>query len=284
MPSLELPAVAAIKLAINDPGVSSSMDPLIITATPNVSWLHPKVWYPKSAAEIAEQAAACVEAGASIVHVHAEGKWKETIRSVKKRTKGILQCGMSSLPVPDRMDVFEEKADMISVMLSHHDEAFARLDTHQLHPREELVRYMRLASKYHVKPEFEVWHTGSIWNLRFLVAKRIVPPPYFSTLFLGWPGGNWSPPTVEEYIYRRKLMPEKSVVSVSVMDRSQVDVLTAAITGGDHVRVGTEDNPFIGERFATTPELVEWISGVSKAIGRPVASVDEAAELIGVRR
>jgi 3-keto-5-aminohexanoate cleavage enzyme len=191
---------------------------------------------------------------------------------------------MSSLPVPDRMEVFEEKADMISVMLSHHDEAFARLDTHQLHPREELIEYMRLASKYHVKPEFEVWHTGSIWNLRFLVAKRNVPPPYFSTLFLGWPGGNWSPPTVEEYIYRRRLMPEKSVVSVSVMDRSQVDVLTAAITGGDHVRVGTEDNPFIGERLATTPELVKWITGVSKAIGRPVASVDEAAGLIGVRR
>ena len=260
------------------------MDPLIITATPNVSWLHPDVWYPKSAAEIADQAAACVKAGASIVHVHAEGIWKEAIMSVRKKTRGILQCGMSSLPIPDRMDVFEEKADMISVMLSHHDEAFARLDTHRLHPREELLEYMKLSSKYRVKPEFEVWHSGSIWNLRFLAAKKVVSEPYFATLFLGWPGGSWSPPTVEEYIYRRSLMPKKSVVSVSVMDRSQVDVLTAAITRGDHVRVGTEDNPFVGERPATTPELVRWISGVSRAIGRPVASVDEAAELIGVRR
>ena len=260
------------------------MDPLIITASPNVSWLHPDVWNPTSAAEIADQAAACVKAGASIVHVHAEGIWKEAIMSVRKKTRGILQCGMSSLPIPDRMDVFEEKADMISVMLSHHDEAFARLDTHRLHPREELLEYMKLSSKYRVKPEFEVWHSGSIWNLRFLAAKKVVSEPYFATLFLGWPGGSWSPPTVEEYIYRRSLMPKKSVVSVSVMDRSQVDVLTAAITRGDHVRVGTEDNPFVGERPATTPELVRWISGVSRAIGRPVASVDEAAELIGVRR
>jgi len=275
---------AGITLAINGLRMSTGMDPLIITATPNVSWLHPGVWYPKSAAEIADQAAACVDAGASIVHVHAGGNWKQAIRSVRSKTTGILQCGMSSLPLQDRMEVFEEKADMISVMLGHHDEAFARLDTHALHPREELVEYMKLASRYRVKPEFEVWHTGSIWNLRFLAAKRIVSRPYFTTLFLGWPGGNWSPPTVEEYIYRRKLMPDKSVVSVSVMDRSQADVLTAAITGGDHVRVGTEDNPFIGEKPATTPELVKWISGVSRAIGRPVASVDEAAELIGVRR
>lgn len=260
------------------------MEPLVITATPNVSWLNPNVWYPKSAAEIADQAAACIEAGAAVVHVHAEGKWKDAIRLVRKKTKGILQCGMSSLPVQDRMEVFEEKADMISVMLSHHDEAFVRLDTHELHPREELVEYMKLCSRYGVKPEFEVWHSGSVWNLRFLTAKKLVSRPYFATLFLGWPGGNWSPPTIEEYIYRRKLMPEKGVVSVSVMDRSQVDVLTAAIVRGDHVRVGTEDNPFIGGRPATTPELVKWISGVSKAIGRPVASVSEAAELIGVRR
>jgi 3-keto-5-aminohexanoate cleavage enzyme len=260
------------------------MDPLIITATPNVSWLHPDVWYPKSAAEIADQAAACVEAGASIVHVHAEGKWREAIVSVRKRTTGILQCGMSSLPIPERMDVFKGGADMISIMLSHHDEAFVGLDTHRLHPREELVEYVKLASRYRVKPEFEVWHSGSIWNLRFLVAKNIVSQPFFATLFLGWPGGNWSPPTVEEYIYRRKLMPEKSVVSVSVMDRSQAEVLTEAITRGDHVRVGTEDNPFIGEKLATTPELVKWISGVSKARGRPVASVEEAARLVGVAR
>jgi 3-keto-5-aminohexanoate cleavage enzyme len=260
------------------------MEPLVITATPNVSWLNPDVWYPRSPDEIADEAASCVKAGASVVHIHAEGKWKETIRSVRKRTKGILQCGMSSLPLEERMEVFEEGADMISVMLSHHDEAFVKLDTHKLHPREELVEYMRLASAYRVKPEFEVWHSGSIWNLKFLAAKRIVAKPYFATLFLGWPGGNWSPPTVEEYIYRRRIMPEGSMVSVSVMDRSQAEVLTAAITRGDHVRVGTEDNPFVGEKPATTPELVRWISGVSKAIGRPVATVEEAAKLIGVRK
>lgn len=260
------------------------MDPLIITATPNISWLHPAVGYPKRPSEIAEEAVKCHEEGASILHVHAEGMWRESIRAVRRKSRVILQCGMSSLPIPARMEVFTENADMISIMLSHHDEAFAGTDTHQLHPREELEEYMKLASRYRVRPEFEVWHSGSIWNLNFLVRKKLVAPPYFSTLFLGWPGGNWTPPTVEEYIYRKRLMPKKSLISVSVMDKRQAEVLTAAILAGDHVRVGTEDNPFVGDRAATTSELVAWIADVARAIGRPIANVSDAASLIGIRR
>jgi len=61
------------------------LDSLIVIATPNVCWLRPDAWYPKSAEEIAEQAIACVEAEASIVYAHAEERWKEAIGSVRKR-------------------------------------------------------------------------------------------------------------------------------------------------------------------------------------------------------
>jgi len=260
------------------------MDPLIITATPNISWLHPYVAFPRTPGEFAEEAARCQEAGAAIIHMHAEGSWRDSIRAVRRKSDAILQCGMSSLPVPSRSEVFTEKADMISIMLSHHDEAFVGVETHQLHPREELEEYMKLASHHSVKPEFEVWHSGSIWNLNFLAGKGLVEKPYFTTLFLGWPGGNWTPPTIEEYMYRRKMMPDGCLVSVSVMDRGQAEVLTAAILRGDHVRVGTEDNPFIGDRPASTPELVKWIAGVAGAIGRPIADAKSAARLLGVGR
>jgi len=35
---------------------------------------------------------------------------------------------------------------MISIILSHHDEAFANLDMRLLHPREELKEYARLSN------------------------------------------------------------------------------------------------------------------------------------------
>ena len=60
----------------------------------------------------------------------------------------------------ERMDVFEQRGDMISIITSHHDEAFAGLDMHELHPREELAEYARLAREYGVQLEYETWHTG----------------------------------------------------------------------------------------------------------------------------
>jgi 3-keto-5-aminohexanoate cleavage enzyme len=193
------------------------MQPLIITATPNISWLHPEVNYPKTLEEIVKEARLCQEAGAAVLHMHAERQWKEAILAVRSSTEMIIQCGMSSLEIEDRMDVYYQRADMISVILNHHDEAFVEVDTHVLHPREELEDYARLTTEYGVKPEFEVWHTGSIWNLKFLIDRGVLKPPYITTLFFGWPGGTWTPPTIEEYLYRRKFMPEGCVVSVSVM-------------------------------------------------------------------
>lgn len=40
------------------------MDPLMITATPNVCWLHPEIDYPRTAADFAAEARRCEEAGA----------------------------------------------------------------------------------------------------------------------------------------------------------------------------------------------------------------------------
>jgi 3-keto-5-aminohexanoate cleavage enzyme len=259
------------------------MRPLIIIATPNISWLHPEVDYPHSAEAIAEEARLCRENGATILHTHAEGKWKETVTAVRAKSDILVQCGMSSLPIPERMDVFRQKADMISVILNHHDEAFVKADFNVLHPKDELIEYARLCHKYGVKPEFEVWHAGSIWNLNYLIGKQLLTPPFVTTLFFGWPGGTWSPPTVDEYLYRRRLMPDGCVCNVSIMGEGQRDILTAAILNGDHVRVGTEDHPFDHHgNLVTTHELVQETAQMAQALGRPLATVKQARRMIGL--
>jgi 3-keto-5-aminohexanoate cleavage enzyme len=260
------------------------VESLIVTVTPNISWLNPEVKYPISPEEFAEEAKQAEKAGASIIHIHAQGMWTAAIREIRKSSNLIVQCGMSSLSLKERLDVFTEKADMISIILGHHDEAFVKQDFHVLHPREELLEYASLARKYNVKPEFEVWHTGHIWNLNYLRNKDAVQIPYFATLFFGWPGGNWTPPTIDEYLYRRRQMPTGGVINVSVMGKEQIKVLTASIIMGDHVRVGTEDNPFIDDRLATNAELVGQIVDIAKSIGRKIASPSEAAKIIGINR
>jgi len=261
----------------------STVEPLIITATPNISWLHPAVDYPQTPDAIAEEAAKCLERGAAILHMHSEGRWAEAIKAVRARTNLIVQCGMSSLPIKDRMEVFRQKADLISIITSHHDEAFVGKDIYVLHPREELEEYARLSTEYGVKLEFEIWHTGSIWNLNYLAQRGLVTPPYFTSLFFGWPGGSWSPPTIEEYFYRRRHLPKECIVTVSAMGNMQREIVTAAILRGDHIRVGTEDYPFNrAGAMSPTHELITEVVEVANALGRPIASPAEARQLISI--
>lgn len=256
--------------------------PLIITATPNVSWLNPGVDYPRTPMELAEEACLCEEAGAAIYHMHADD-WVAAIEAVRAKSSLIVQCGMSSLPISERMEVFEHRADMISIITSHHDEAFSGMDVHVLHPREELEEYARLSVDYGVKLEYEIWHTGSIWNLNHLIERNLIQPPHFTSLFFGWPGGSWSPPTAKEYLRRRAELPPGCVATVSVMGPEQIKIVTTAIVEGDHVRVGVEDYPFnrAGE-VAPTHQLVAEVVRIANAVGRPIASPSEARKIVGL--
>lgn len=257
--------------------------PLVITATPNMSWLHPEIPFPASPSDMAEEAKRCEEAGASIVHLHSTKEWGALIAAVRSSSALLVQCGMSSLALEERHEIFEQGADMISVIVNHHDEAFPGGDTNVLHPKEELLQYCEESMRSGVRPEFEVWHTGSIWNLRWLLEHTEVARPAICTLFFGWPGGTWSPPSVEEYVSRRRAMPADAVITVSVMGPQRFGVLAAAIEAGDHVRVGTEDYPF--DRWgepARASKLVEEVAALSDALGRRVASPSEAAGLLGI--
>ena len=265
------------------------MQPLIIIATPNICWLNPDVDYPRTPESIAEEANLCYENGATILHTHGAGDnpssshWAEVIQAVRARCEIIVQCGMSSLPIPDRMDVYKNKADMISIILNHHDEVFARTECLVLHPRQELEEYARLCRQYKVVPEFEVWHAGSIWNLNYLIGKKLLKLPYVNTLFFGWPGGTWSPATVDEYLYRRRMMPDGSVCNISIMGNGQREIITTAILMGDHVRVGTEDYPYNhAGKLITTHELVKETAEIAKALGRPLANITQARQMIGL--
>jgi 3-keto-5-aminohexanoate cleavage enzyme len=258
-------------------------NPLVITATPNICWLKPEVPYPQTAAEIIAETVLCRENGAAVLHTHAQGQWGEVIGGVRAQCDIIIQSGMSSIPLAERIGLFEHKSDMVSIILNHHAEAFVGVNCDMLHTLEELKEYAVACRRYGVKPEFEVWHAGSIWNLNRLIENDLLDAPYITTLFFGWPGGTWSPPTVQEYLYRKSLMPANCAMTVSIMCPQQMDILVAAITHGDNVRVGTEDYPYSQQgKLATTPALVREIADISRSLGREVATPAQARELLGL--
>lgn len=263
--------------------MSIERPPLIITATPNKSWLNPDLPYPDTLESLAEEASRCSSNGASVIHLHSKSDWIPMIDAVRASAAGILvQCGMSSLQIAERRDVYEHRADMISIMTSHHAEAFPEGDTDVLHPMEELLSYSGLCRQWGVRPEFEIWHSGSTWSLKQLIAHADLVTPVICTLFFGWPGGTWSPPTIEEYLARRQLMPAETAITVSVMGPDRYGLLAAAIAQGDHVRVGTEDYAFTRRGApAQASELVAETAHLAEAMGREVATPAQARHLLG---
>ena len=61
-------------------------------------------------------------------------------------------------------------------------------------------------------------------------------------------------------------------------------ILTMAVLLGGHVRVGMEDNPFVGpgQYAKTNAELVEKIVRISRELGREIASPEEARKISGI--
>ena len=123
--------------------------------------------------------------------------------------------------------------------------------------------------------------------MKFISEKGFLPKPVWTTLFLGWPGGCWTPPTPKALIYLIDHLPKDLKINwnVSVMDpHTQWEILTLAITLGGHVRVGWEDNPYLekGTLAQTNVLLVEKIIRIARELGREVATPDEARKLIGI--
>jgi len=258
---------------------------LVITVTANPSWIYPETKnHPLTADQIADAVYNSYKAGASIAHIHADGIQKETSKKIRDKCDILIQYGLSGQSLDVRRPLFEQHPDMISIILTHHDEQFTNEAFNVLHLKSELEEYGRLCLKYKVKPEFEVWHTGAYWNLMYLERKKLVKKPYLLTIFFGWPGGSWSPVEADEFFQRVKYMPEGCVYSTSVMDPDQTKILMLAIASGGHVRVGTEDYPFISEGVLAKDNaaLVSRIAGIAKAMGREIATPKEARMMIGL--
>jgi len=261
-------------------------DKLIITATTANSWIYPdlKNWA-QTTNELIEDVVKCYEAGAAIAHVHLpRGEEIETVKRIRERCDIIIQAGMSSYPIEDRAPDFHAKPDMLSVISNHHAEHFPETNVDVVHNIDELEQYCISCKKFNIKIEWEVWHTGSYWNLNYLIEKKLLDPPYVLTLFFNWPGGTWSPPTADEYLHRVKYMPSNSIHTISVMGKEQTKIATLAITHGGNVRVGTEDYPYVNEGIPAkdNTELVSRMIKIGKEMGRKAADPSEVRKLLGI--
>ena len=290
------------------------MEKLIITVAGDsrTSYPHNPLCPPQEdIAGVAQQYVDAVNAGAAIAHIHgrrtleesiqADGRqvskihhadWKKLHDAIMSRVDPIMQYGVASARIEEKIELMKLGPDMMAVCFNAHDEYFQPEPSlppkrmMAIHPVEELLGYAENAEKHKVTLEVECFHTGAFWNLEFIRRQGYLKQAY-TTLFLGWPGGTWTPPTEKALIYMVDHLPPNCVWNVSVMNpHKQWDLLSLAVSLGGHVRVGYEDNPYMapGELARNNAVLVERMVKIAQNLGRDVATPKEARKIIGLAR
>ena len=263
-------------------------------------------YVPKTVDEVVEEVVKSVEAGASIVHLHAKNPetgeaysgdpnpvLKEYIERIRERIDVVINVTTGGGRVGNPPEVWDrlvqEKCRLGEEMMSLNMGTINRWADHPtgdvflntVPMIERWCGYMREAG---VKPEHEVYDTGMINTCRQIAEKKIVSEPlHIQFVMVGRTGFL---PTMKSLVYSLDQIPLTWTWSVCALGRNEIPMCTAAMIQGGHVRVGFEDNIFLrkGELAKSNVDLVKKMANISKELDRPIADPSETRKILGLNK
>ena len=135
-----------------------------------------------------------------------------------------------------------------------------------------------------IKPEYECFELGHIDTVLGMAKKGEVPgDPMQFNFVLGVHG--CTPATVENLAFFASKIPANATWTVSGVGRAAWTMAAAAIAMGGNVRVGFEDNIYLGkgQKAASNGELVAKVVRIAKELGREIATPAEAREILSLK-
>lgn len=125
-----------------------------------------------------------------------------------------------------------------------------------------------------VRPEIEVFDTGHLWQAKSLVAEGLIDDPVMVQLCMGVPWG--APPDINTFMAMVNNVPESWTFSAFGIGRKQLEYIALATIAGGNVRVGLEDNLYLGRgQLASNADLVGRAVEIIERIGHTVKGPDE---------
>ncbi|QEN88367.1 3-keto-5-aminohexanoate cleavage protein [Labrys sp. KNU-23] len=135
--------------------------------------------------------------------------------------------------------------------------------------------------------EFECYDVGHLYTLAHFLDRKLVKPPLFVQTVLGILGGIGANPdsVVDMRRTADKLFGNDYEWSMLAAGRNQMALGTMAAVMGGHVRVGLEDNLWIGkgQLASSNAQQVTKIRTILEELGLAIATPDEARAIIGIR-
>ena len=125
-----------------------------------------------------------------------------------------------------------------------------------------------------VRPEIEAFDTGHLWQAKSLVNEGLIDDPVMIQLCMGVPWG--APPDVNTLMAMVNNVPDSWTWSAFSIGRKQLEYVALAAIAGGNVRVGLEDNLYLGRgKLATNAELVTRAVEILESIGYGIKGPDE---------
>ncbi|KWR77196.1 3-keto-5-aminohexanoate cleavage protein [Cupriavidus sp. IDO] len=274
-------------------GVPLADSPLIITVAPNGAYKrasdHPAV--PLTAAALAADAKACLDAGAAMMHMHvrdAEGRhsldaqtYRDALAAVKQAVGDALLVQVTSeaagiYKAAEQMAMVRElRPEAVSIGLRE----VAVPDI----PESELAAFFAWIARERIMAQIILYDAADVQRWQSMRERGLVPPGAWSVLYvLGrYSAGQVSSP--------RDLLPFLQVAdgtlpwAICAFGREENACVTAAAAFGGHVRVGFENNLFLrdGSLAAGNAALVAQAAQGGLTLGRPLASAADARRIYG---
>jgi 3-keto-5-aminohexanoate cleavage enzyme len=256
---------------------------------------------PDSVEDVVATVVEAAKAGAAVAQIRAPSKpdpvtgrprtdlerWRAMVSGVRDACDILIHAGTAAMEVDHRIAMMETvRPDLASFLLGHHGIVVRGHEHASLRTRTDSLKLAKGHLAAGTKPDFEIFHSGHVRNLEFLLGEVTLPKPLAVTLFFGWDGGEWSPPTVEELLHRVRMLPEGAVWSITTTGVEQTIMHALAIARGGHVRAGLGDYPYYNEDVLGkgSGEFVARVVRLADELNRPVATPAEAARILGVSR
>jgi 3-keto-5-aminohexanoate cleavage enzyme len=258
---------------------------------------------PYTPLELAEEAKRAVDAGASIVHIHAREdngmpSWRtEVFEEISKEVR--LRCpdviinystGAIGLSPADRIKHLPvTKPDMAAFNMGSMNYAIFSKKAKQFfwngvfeNSFDTMIEVVKCMNENGITPEMECFDTGHIRNAEPLREMGLLPDNACYSLVMGVLGG--IPATPENLMHQIKQVPEGAFWQVIAISRKQWQMAAIAASMGGNFRVGLEDNFYLpnGEMAKSNGECVEWGVKLARMMGREVASIAETREMLNI--
>jgi len=269
---------------------------------------------PETVEELANSVYDAYKAGASMVHVHARNlehqtqpartteRWRDFNRAVREKCPDIIinntTGGGISSTMEDRLSCLDAGCEIASL------NTVPDMGRHKMKarnapwpdPQPEMVyddcvpytygiveSFAKEMLKRDIKPEIEVYHTGSQWVIQDLIQHDLIKKPYWLQTVMGYQTGSY--PTVENVLQMLKEFPRDSLWLCAGVGQHQLPLTTLAALMGGHLRIGLEDNVYYarGQLAESNAQLVARSARIVKEVNRRVATPSEAREMLGLR-